>query len=337
MQYAISTERLGRQYGDKWAVQDLTLNIEQGEVFGLLGPNGAGKTSTMRMLACLVGASAGTARICGFDIRKDPTEVRKRVGILTDTAGLYQSLSAQENLEFFAKLYDLSPQEIRARTEQYLRLLGLWERRRDAAGTFSSGMRQKLSMARALLHNPPVLLLDEPTSALDPEGAKLVRDFIHSLKGQGRTIVLCTHNLAEAQSLCDRVAIVKRTLLRVGTPRQLQTSLYGRQVEVVVDLHTRAPEDEGPVSARMNDVAVDISSMDGVGDVSVVENRLLVSMDEPEKTTPPVVRYLVQQGFDILRVAEVEHSLERAYLDLVTRPQLSPPAVGVGARKGAVA
>jgi ABC-2 type transport system ATP-binding protein len=323
LHYAISTERLGRRYGQIWAVRDLTLNIARGEVFGILGPNGAGKTSTMRMLACLVAPTAGGASVCGYDISKSPTDVRKRVGILTDSAGLYESLSAQENLEFFAKLYDLETHEIKERAEYYLKLLGLWDRRRSPAGTFSSGMKQKLSMARALIHEPEVLLLDEPTSALDPEGAKLVRDFISSLKGEGRTIVLCTHNLAEAQSLCDRVAIIKRTLLRVGTPRQLQTSLYGRQVEVRVG-NLAALTGDGyldPTEGNwvMNDLAVKVAAFDGVGDVAVSGERLLVSMEDPDRTTPHVVRWLVNRGVDVVRVAEVEHSLERAYLDLVAR------------------
>jgi ABC-2 type transport system ATP-binding protein len=324
LDYAIVATALGRRYGKTWAVKDLTLQIEKGEVFGLLGPNGAGKTSTMRMLACLVAPSEGGAAICGYDIVKDPTEVRRRVGILTDSAGLYERLSAQENLHFFGKLYDIEPREVRERAEYYLKMLGLWERRRDPAGTFSSGMKQKLSMARALLHDPAVLLLDEPTSALDPEGVKLVRDFITSLKGQGRTIVLCTHNLAEAQSLCDRVAIVKRTLLRVGTPKQLQRSLYGRQIEVRFANARRdrrgAPQscvDDG--TPTMNDLAVSVATLPGVGDVAVSVDSLLVSMDEPEHVTPGLVRFLVGQGMEIIRVAEVEHTLERAYLDLVAR------------------
>ena len=338
MQYAISTSGLGRKYGDAWAVRDLNLTIAPGEVFGILGPNGAGKTSTMRMLACLVAPSEGTATICGYDIRRDPTEVRKRVGILTDTAGLYESLSAHENLEFFAKLYDIPLDEIHRRSERYLKLLGLWDRRRDPAGTFSSGMKQKLSMARALLHDPPVLLLDEPTSTLDPEGAKLVRDFISSLRGQGHTIILCTHNLAEAQSLCDRVAIIKKKLLRVGTPKQLQTSLYGRQVEVCLRSVT-VDGSTGRVDIsqeQMNDLAVDISAMEGVGDLSVVENRLYISMDEPEEITPSIVRCLVLKGFDVTRVAEVEHSLERAYLDLIARAD-GRAIDGKGNRRGAAA
>ena len=348
MEYFVTAERLGRRYGKTWAVSDLTLDIRQGEVFGMLGPNGAGKTTTMRMLACLVAPSAGNATVCGYGITSNPTEVRKRVGILTESAGLYDALSAQENLQFFAKLYDLPQREVKARAEHYLKLLGLWERRRDPAGTFSSGMKQKLSMARALINEPSVLLLDEPTATLDPEGAKLVRDFISSLRGQGRTILLCTHNLSEAQSLCDRVAIIKRTLLRVGTPRQLQTSLYGRQVEFKLDVTSLERSSAGTVQVRvlrntpksdevdtddepsseaeqpaisvMNTLAVAVARMQGVGDVAVSGNALLVSMDDPEEHIPEIVRFLVGQGADILRVAEIEHTLERAYLDLVSRP-----------------
>ena len=333
MQYLVHTEQLGKKFGENWAIRDLTLSIERGEVFGLLGPNGAGKTTTMRMLACLIAPTEGTASVFGHDIRRNPTGVRQRVGILTDSAGLYETLSAQENLEFFAKLYDLDPPEVHRRAEHYLKLLGLWERRRDPAGTFSSGMKQKLSMARALIHDPSVLLLDEPTAALDPESAKLVRDFISQLRGQGRTIVLCTHNLAEAQNLCDRVAIIKKTLLRVGTPRQLQTSLYGRQVEVRVASRHYRVDSSTPSSGRdsqlanrngdMNDLAILVAAMDGVGDVAVAEDRLLISMDDPDSVTPGIVRTLVELGLDVLRVAEVEHSLERAYLDLVSRPQNS--------------
>lgn len=322
--YSIVVEGLGRQFGDRWAVKDLNLQIGQGEVFGLLGPNGAGKTTTMRMIATLIGPSVGRAEVCGFDVARDPTEVRRRIGILTETPGLYESLSAQRNLEFYAKLYGLERGEAQRQIERYLRLLGLWERRKDVAGTFSKGMKQKLSMVRALLHEPPVIILDEPTSALDPEGAKQVRDFVGSLQGEGRTIILCTHNLAEAQSLCDRVAIIKGTLIKVGTPRELQRALYGRKVEVCVtnaipDYGDQA--DMGAEGITMNDLAVLAATVEGVGDVAVTGNALLVSMLDPEVTTPPVVRALVLHGAEVLRVAEVEYPLERAYLDLISRQE----------------
>jgi ABC-2 type transport system ATP-binding protein len=321
--YAITTDGLGRQFGDRWAVKDLDLEIEKGEVFGLLGPNGAGKTTTMRLLSCLIAPTEGTATVCGYDIGRARTEIRHRLGVMTESPGLYESLSAQQNLQFYAKLYDLSGTFAMRQIERYLKLLGLWERRKDPAGTFSKGMKQKLSIARALLHEPPVIILDEPTSALDPEGAKLVRDFIGSLKGEGRTIILCTHNLIEAQSLCDRVAIIKKTLLRVGTPRDLQRALYGRHVEVRI---TNADPDPGGDAWRdegdgttMNDLAVMVATLEGVGDVVVAGDRLLISTMDPEEVTPYVVRALVTVGVDIVRVAEVEHTLERAYLDLVSR------------------
>ncbi len=325
MNYTISAQGLGRKFGERWAVRDLNLEIERGEVFGLLGPNGAGKTTTMRILSSLIAPSTGVATVCGFDVVQEPTEVRRRIGIMTETPGLYESLSAQQNLEFYAKLYDIVPAEARSQIQRYLSLLGLWERRRDPAGTFSKGMKQKLSIARALLHEPPVVILDEPTSALDPEGAKLVRDFIASLKNEGRTIILCTHNLSEAQTLCDRVGIVRGTLLRVGTPRDLQHSLYGRHVEVRIA--NACPDFGGEMSSAegqtMNDFAIGIALLPGVGDVVVSDASLLIAMQDPEIATPAVVRTLVSQGAEIQRVAEIEHTLEMAYLDLVSRPDLS--------------
>ena len=323
MVQAITAEGLGRKFGDRWAIRDLTFEIESGDVFGLLGPNGAGKTTTMRILACLLAPTVGRASVCGFDVAENPREIRRRVGILSEPAGLYDNLSARRNLEYYAKLYDLEHTFARKQIERYLRLFELWDRREDAAGTFSRGMKQKLSLARSLLHEPPLIILDEPTSALDPEGAKLVRDSIVDLKGEGRTIVLCTHNLFDAQSLCDRVAIIKRKLLRMGTPRDLQRSLYGRQVEIKIgnalpDLGGSAQFD-AKLGQTMNDLAVIVSRLPGVGDVGVAGDRLLVSMLDPDDITPGVVRMLVQYGADIVRVAEVEHTLERAYLDLVAR------------------
>lgn len=331
MPYAIEAQQLGRKFGERWAVRDLDLQIERGEVFGLLGPNGAGKTTTMRMLSALIAPSVGSASVCGYDVVRQPTEVRRSIGIMTETPGLYESLSAQRNLEFYAKLYDVPPAEAHAQIERYLSLLGLWDRRRDPAGTFSKGMKQKLSIARALLHEPLVAILDEPTSALDPEGAKLVRDFIASLKGEGRTIILCTHNLFEAQSLCDRVAIVRGRLLRVGTPRDLQRSLYGRHTEVRIG--NAVPDFGGETSSderqTMNDFAIGIALLPGVGDVVVSGHSLLIAMLDPDVATPAVVRTLIEQGADIQRVAEIEHTLERAYLDLVSRPDMQEEPVAL--------
>jgi ABC-2 type transport system ATP-binding protein len=300
-------------------VRDLTLHIEEGEVFGLLGPNGAGKTTTMRLLACLIAPTEGHASVFGYDVLRNPPEVRARVGILTEAPGLYGNRSAQQNLELYARLYGLKSPHARSQIERYLKLLGLWDERNQPAGTLSKGMKQKLSMVRALLHEPPVLILDEPTSALDAEGAKLVRDFIASLKGEGRTILLCTHNMYEAQTLCDRVAIVKGTLLRMGAPRELQMLLYSREVEVRVDLRY-APENSvsGGTRDYMGMLAASVAGLDGVGSVSVDGDRLLVSVTDPDEVTPALVDALVAARAKITRVAEIEHTLEKAYLDLVT-------------------
>lgn len=316
--YAIETEELGRRYGERWAVRDLNLRIERGEVFGLLGPNGAGKTTTMRMLASLIAPTTGRAAICGYDVVREPMAVRKSVGILTEAPGLYETLTAQRNLELYSTLYELEPRYAQGQIELYLKTLGLWDRRGDKASTFSKGMKQKLSMARALLHEPQVVILDEPTSALDPEGARLVRDCISDMKNSGRTVILCTHNLYEAQSLCDRVAIIKGTLLRVDTPSQLKRSLYTRQVEVVVSGRWSVVSDQA-----MQELAALAATVEGVGDVEVDGERLVVSVMDPEGVTPELVSALAASGARIMRVAEVEHTLERAYLDLVSLYNLS--------------
>ncbi len=214
------------------AVDGLNLQVNEGEVFGFLGPNGAGKTTTVRLLACLIGPTAGRAWVNGLEVGKDDTKIRSQVGILTESPGLYERLSARRNLEIFAALYGVK--DIGGQVEKYLRLLDLWDRREAAAGTFSKGMKQKLAIARALLHEPPVLFLDEPTSALDPESAHTVRDFIETLRGQGRTVFLCTHNLDEAERLCDRIAVFRQRIIAVDTPEALRRQLFGRQTVVHV-------------------------------------------------------------------------------------------------------
>ena len=202
--------------------------MPEGEVFGFLGPNGAGKTTTVRMLTSLIAPTSGQAWINGLQVGVDDQEIRRSVGILTESPGLYERLSASKNLEIYANLYDVD--NVARQVEKYLHMLGLWSRRDDPAGSFSKGMRQKLAIARALLHEPRVLFLDEPTSGLDPEAARLVRSFIEQLRGQGRTIFICTHNLNEADHLCDRIGIFKSHLIEIDTPENLRERLYGRKV-----------------------------------------------------------------------------------------------------------
>ncbi len=224
----IVTEELTKSFGDILAVDRLTLSIKQGEVFGFLGPNGAGKTTMVRMLAALLAPTRGKASVAGFRIGQNDQEIRRKIGLLPEAPGLYDGLTAEQNLAFFGAMYGI--ENIDSQSQRYLELLGLWNRRFEPVGTFSKGMRQKLAIARALLHEPEVLFLDEPTSGLDPQASRLVRDFISDLKGEGRTIVLCTHNLEEADRLCDRVAVISSHLLALDAPGVLRRKLFGRKV-----------------------------------------------------------------------------------------------------------
>ena len=210
----IDTENLTKKFGDLTAVEGLTLHVDEGEVFGFLGPNGAGKTTTVRMLACLISKTSGKATIGEYEIgnRADQQKIRRMIGLLTENVGLYEELSAYDNLDFYGRFYKLDEQKRKEQIEYFLKMLGLWEKRNDAAGTFSKGMKQKLAIARALIHDPQVLFLDEPTANLDPEASKTVRDFILELKKEKRTIFLNTHLLDEAEKICDRVAILKTKL-----------------------------------------------------------------------------------------------------------------------------
>ena len=287
------------------AVEDLSLEVAEGEVFGFLGPNGAGKTTTVRMLTCLIGPTSGRATVNGLEVGRDDAAIRQSVGILTETPGLYDRLSAEKNLTIFANLYGVK--DAAGQAQKYLRMLGLWERRQDEAGSFSKGMRQKLAIARALLHEPKVLFLDEPTSALDPEAAKLVRDFIAELKAEGRTIFLCTHNLDEADRLCGRIGIFKTRLITVDTPSNLRQRLYGRKVV----FHLRQAGDGLLEVAR---------GLPFVKEAQRLDNKLVVGLDDPEVDNPVLVRRLVEAGAEVQFVGELRHSLEDVYLKLVNEP-----------------
>lgn len=301
----IITENLSKNYGRVKAVEGLTLRVAPGEVFGFLGPNAAGKTTTIRMLCALIGITSGRASVAGFEVGKQDQQIRHNVGILTESPGLYDQLSAERNLGFFAQLHDV--EDVAGQVERYLRMLGLWDRRNEPVGTFSKGMRQKLAIARALLHEPKVLFLDEPTSALDPEAAHLVRTFIAGLKQEGRTIFLCTHNLDEADRLCDRIAIFRTQLLALDTPAALRRKLYGRTSV----FHLRQ------VASKFTKI---LQSFANVHEVQAVDNKLLVTLDDPEKQNPDLVRSLVEAGADVQFVGELRRTLEDVYLKLVQTP-----------------
>lgn len=294
----------GKKQGETLAVDDLSLDVHQGEVLGFLGPNGAGKTTTVRMLCALVSPSGGRAWVAGRQVGCDDEAIRASVGILTETPGLYVRLDAWTNLAFFARMYGVA--DVDGQVSRYLKMLGLWERRNEAVGSFSKGMRQKLAIARALLHEPPLLFLDEPTSGLDPEAARTVRDFIAELRSQGRTIWLCTHNLDEADRLCDRIAIIKQRLICVDTPANLRQSLYGSQVSVRLAV-------PAPNLARL------AQSLPFVHQAQATADGLLIALDDPERNNPRLIQTLVEAGGQVQFVEPVRRTLETIYFDLMAQ------------------
>jgi len=308
----IITENLSKQFfkGKKdapiTAVENLSLEVKEGEVFGFLGPNGAGKTTTVRLLCSLIAPTSGRAFVNGLEVGKQDQAIRQCVGILTETPGMYERLSAEKNLTIFARLYGVK--DVIGQVEKYLRMLGLWERRFDEVGSFSKGMRQKLAIARSLLHEPKILFLDEPTSGLDPEAAKLVRDFIEELKSEGTTIFLCTHNLDEADRLCQRIAIFKTRLITVDSPAALREQLYGRKMVFHLSRFD-------PAWLPM------IQALPFVKEARALENRLVVGLNNPEEQNPVIVRKLVEAGAGVQFVGEMRHSLEDIYLQLINDPQ----------------
>jgi ABC-2 type transport system ATP-binding protein len=298
----LETEGLTKRFGDNLAVDGLTLNVARGEVFAFLGPNGAGKTTTVRMLTALIAPTAGYARVNGYRVGQENTDIRRSVGILTEAPGLYERLDAVQNLALYAKLYDVD--DVETQVEKYLRFLGLWQRRDEPVGGFSKGMKQKLAIARALLHEPPLLFLDEPTAALDPEAARTVRDFIGDVKGEGRTIFLCTHNLNEADRLADRIGVIKQRLIKVDSPANLRHSLYGRRVAVQLATVT-------------DGVQTAVSNLPFVTAVERVDRQLIISLDNPEQQNPILVERIVTAGGAIQFVNELHHSLEDIYFALM--------------------
>ena len=302
---ALTADGLGRAFDDRWAVRGVSLAVHRGEVVGLLGPNGAGKTTTVRMLTALIRPTEGTATVDGFDVREHPESVRTRVGILTETPGLYDKLSATANLDFFGRLYGLTTPVRAERIERYLRLFSLWERRDDLAATFSKGMKQKLAIARALLHDPSVVFLDEPTAALDPEAAFIVREAIETLRKAGRTIVLATHNLDEADRLCDRIAFIRGGLLRIDSPAALRGALGGHGLSVRLR--------DVPTADQLSAVR----AIPAVRATEMADGLLQVGVDEPETVAPDVIRALVARGADIVEVRPEQASLERVYFEIM--------------------
>jgi len=300
----VELDGLTKRFGDFTAVDRVSLSIAPGEVLALLGPNGAGKTTTVRMLAAVLWPTEGRAVVAGFDTRQDPIAVRARVGILTEQPGLYLRMRGGEYLHFFGRIYGLDRQTTDQRARRLLDQFAMpeaWSRR---MGEFSKGMRQKIALARALLHDPMVLLLDEPTSAMDPFSAKLVRDTILSLRSAQRAILVCTHNLAEAELLADRIAIIRRgQIVALGTAAELKQQLLGPPL---MELRL----------AGGGDVALPIVSR-FAQPVQWGDGWIHYGCDNSQMTNPLLLGALAAAGLPVVTLSEVPRSLEAVYLQVV--------------------
>jgi ABC-2 type transport system ATP-binding protein len=300
----ILTHGLGKRFNNFQAVDQLNLKVDAGEVLALLGPNGAGKTTTIRMLCSILIPSSGWARVADFDTVRQANQVRASVGVLTEHHGLYNRMPAGEYLDFFGQIYDLPAETRKQRSQQLLENFGLLNNQSQPIGEYSKGMRQKLALARALLHNPPVLLLDEPTSAMDPESARLVRDAIRTLRSQERTIVICTHNLAEAEELADQIAIIRQgKIIAQGTPEALKGRLLGpAEYEIRLANRLNGQKPELPENIRLTSCGSD---------------WIRFQTSQPNRTNPLVLQRLIEQGFAIVSLQEVPRSLEQVYMQVI--------------------
>jgi ABC-2 type transport system ATP-binding protein len=301
----INIENLTKKFGGITAVEGLTFKVEEGEVFGFLGPNGAGKTTTVRMLCCLISKTSGEATIGDYHMGRadDSLQIRKMIGLVPDNVGLYDDLTAFENLDFYGKLYEVPEGRRRGNIERFLKMLDLWGRKDARAGSFSKGMKQKLALVRALVHEPKILFMDEPTANLDPESAKTVRDFILELKKQGRTIFLNTHNLDEAQRVCDRIGIIKTKLLTIGTPGQLRESLSKPKTEIRL--------------AQVTEALVSTLRKTIPNKIEVFDNKLLIDVTDPDKENPAIIAAITSTGGQVREVTQLVSTLEDVYLQIV--------------------
>ena len=303
----IVTHNLTKLFNDFLAVDRINLEVGAGEVLALLGPNGAGKTTTVRMLTSVLRPSRGEARVAGFDVVTQAAQVRAQVGVLTEHHGLYNRMPADAYLDFFGQVYNLDLNTRKSRARELLEKFGLGDSAKRPIGEYSKGMRQKLALARALLHSPPVLLLDEPTSAMDPESARLVRDSIQDLRSADRTIIICTHNLAEAEELADQIAIIRRgKIIALGSNQELKERLLGpAEYEICL---AGSPNGIQPYQGE------------GVRLTSSGPNCVRYRVDHPGESNPRLLSYYLEKGAAVISLQEVPRSLEKVYLHAVSAP-----------------
>lgn len=302
---AIRTDNLTRDFKAIRAVDNLSLEVPSGIVFGFLGPNGAGKTTTIRLLLGLLEPTDGNAAVLGYDVRAQADEIRLRSGALLEHSGLYERLSAEDNLSFYGRVWHMPEAELKARIKDLLTHLDLWERRREQVGTWSRGMKQKLALARTLLHHPALIFLDEPTAGLDPVAAAAVREDLASLgEREGVTIFLTTHNLAEAEKLCHQVGVIRQgKLIALGQPDELKSQAGGPRVEVLGHGFT-------------SEMLSAIKAWPEVSRVDQSDNRLTIYLSKAIDSAP-LVTQLVSAGAQVEEVRKGKASLEEVFLTLM--------------------
>jgi ABC-2 type transport system ATP-binding protein len=319
----ITCERLTKHFKTVCAIHDLSLHIPDGQVFGLLGPNGAGKTTTMRMLACLIRPTAGRAVIDGIQLgsTENNLKIRSKIGLLPETPGLYETLGAYKNLDYYAQFYGIPKLKREENLKNILTNLELWNRRTEPVGGFSKGMKQKIAIARALIHEPKYVFLDEPTASLDPKASKMVRDYILELKSKGNTILINTHNLSEAERICDQVAVIRNRLLRVGKPRELARGLFHQKIKISLNKIPQGLHKE-------------VLKFDFVKVASVENGKLILDLNDPEKNNPTLIDWFIKKGLKVQFISEDEYTLEDAYLKLIDEKTTVTYQGNVGAGGG---
>ena len=295
----IEVENITRKFEKITAFQ-----IKESEIFGFLGPNGAGKTTTIRMLSALIPPTSGKITIDNRSPQKDGKYIRSITGLLTESPGLYEKISAYDNLNYYSSFYNISEKKRKDNIKKYLKMFDLWNRKDDIAGTYSKGMKQKLALSRALIHEPKILFLDEPTAGLDPESAHMVRNFIESLKKEKTTVFLCTHNLEEASSLSDRVCIIKKRIIKIASLSELQKNKKSKEVEIIFKGNTKK-------------YIKILKQIKEISNIEASKNKINLFLKKPETVNPIIIKKLVDCGAEILYFNEIKASLEEIYLDLI--------------------
>jgi len=307
MENAIEVKELTKFYGSLLAVDRVNFTVKSKEIFGLLGPNGAGKTTTIRMICGMLRPTSGTAVIAGFDVSQKPLEVKRRIGLVPDISNLFGELSARVNLEFMGKLYRLDKKTRRERIDQVLELFQLKERQNDLVKYYSKGMHRRLTVAAALLHQPEILIMDEPTSGLDAQTARLVREILISLNKEGRTILLTTHQIEEADKLAQRVGIIDLgKLIALDTPEQIKNSTQGMRALEIKILNGEDQQKWLPI----------LRQAEGVDNASLAEGKIRILSKDLSQMIPTVVNLVDKHGGRIENISVAQPTLEDAFINL---------------------